>query len=329
MVAESGAILYVAEVAFENREFEVTEAGNPRHLQLRATSEVWRKENSLNLLAQRLPPECQKLAVLDADVEFVRRDWAQEILHKLAHYDVIQPYSHALNLGYSDVPGDMDATGLPTSFLYRWMNSGIAPHEPEFLDERPVRWTVEGVRTQDTAAGQGHRPHPPHPPHPHPHSPRAAGISGLGAEAWHPGLAWAYRKSAWNALGGLMDWLPTGSGDWHMANALIGQLTDCIDPRHTEGYKNHCRIWQDRAIAIRDNPSGGLGAMSGLLLHRFHGSHKNRAYEHRHKFVLNVGFDPDFDLKRDWQGLWQLTDRNPKFRDGMRLYARSRDEDAR
>lgn len=126
-----------------------------------------------------------------------------------------------------------------------------------------------------------------------------------------------------------MDWLPTGSGDWHMANALTGNLSSSLDPRHTPGYLRNCRIWEQRAIAIRDNPNGGLGYMPGLLLHSFHGSKGNRQYEHRHKFVIHAKFDPDVDLKRDWQGLWQLTDRNPKLRDGLRAYARMRNEDSR
>lgn len=330
MVEESGALLYIAEVAFENRTFEVTEAGNPRHLQLRANSELWRKENALNLLAARLPVECQKLAVLDADIEFARRDWAQEILHQLAHYDVIQPFSHALNLGPGDAPQPQSP---PTSFMYQWQsNGGIAPHEAEFLDERLVRWSGR-KKAVWTTEGQA-KPEPPKPvvkKKQTSFSFSGGAMVGPGApgviETWHPGLAWAFRKSAWNALGGLPDWLPTGSGDWHLAHALIGQLMDCIDPRHTPSYKRHCQILQDRGITIRDNPEGGVGHMPGLLLHRFHGTHKNRQYEHRHKFIINVEYDPDLDLKRDISGLWQLTDRNPKFRDGMRIYGRMRVED--
>lgn len=318
MVENSGAELYVVEVALGERPFEITEAGNPRHLQLRTKCEFWHKENALDLLATRLPPDCQYMSVLDADIEFARRDWAQEILHQLQHYDVIQPFSHAQNLGYDDVPSD---SKHPTSFMYQWVNGGIAPHMEAFMAERPVRWTSKGVVKDAPVeavpgfAFSGHA---------------GAGIAGTPGtvETWHPGLAWAYRKSAWDTLGGMMDWLPTGSGDWHMANALIGQLTACVDPRHTESYKRNCAIWQERAIAVRDNPNGGVGFMPGLLLHRYHGSHANRQYEHRHKFVINVEFDPDLDLKRDWQGLWQLTGRSPKLRDGLRAYARMRDEDA-
>lgn len=312
MVEESGAILYTAEVALGGRKFEVTTPDNPQHLQLRTQCEFWHKENALSLLAARLPASCKYLATFDADIEFARRDWAQEILHQLQHYDVIQPFSHALNLGADDEPTDYSP---PHSFLYQWTHSGIAPHAEAFMADRPVRWTTKGVEKKDTTVITGES--------------SFSFSAGMGVEAWHPGLAWAYRKSAWDTLGGPMDWLPTGSGDWHMANALIGQLMDCLDHRHTASYKRNCQIWQDRAIEVRDNPNGGLGCMPGLLLHRFHGTHRNRQYEHRHKFVINVEFDPDLDLKRDWQGLWQLTARSPKLRDGLRDYARMRDEDAR
>lgn len=89
---DSGAIVYIVEIAFENRMFEVTEKGNPRHLQLRTGFEFWHKENALQLGVQRLlPPEAQKILFLDADTMFMRGDWCQEILHQLAHFDVIQP----------------------------------------------------------------------------------------------------------------------------------------------------------------------------------------------------------------------------------------------
>lgn len=298
-----GAILYTGEIAFGGRRFEVTERGNPRHLQLRTNCEFWHKENALNLLAERLPADCRYIAVFDADIQFARPDWAQEILHLLQHYDVIQPFSDAQDLGPNDEP--LPGHGSK-SFLYQWCERGVAPHEQAFLKDPVPRWTVNGVEQKNT------------------NDPYVAGPLG-----WHPGLAWCYRRAAWDQLGGMMDWLPTGSGDWHMANALIGNLMKSVDPRHTSGYLRNCRIWEDRAMAIRDNPNGGLGYMPGLLLHSFHGSKANRQYQHRHKFVINAGFDPDYDLKRDSQGLWQLTGRNSKLRDGLRLYARMRDEDAR
>ena len=311
---QGGAILYTAEIALGARRFEVTEAGDPRHLQLRTSCEFWHKENALNLLAERLPPECRYIAVFDADIQFARPDWAQEILHLLQHFDVIQPFSDAQDLGPDDepLPGH-----LSKSFLYRWCEQGIPPHDPAFLGNTKLKWTVNGAiskerRVRSLVTDQRQlRPYL------------------AGAEGWHPGLAWCYRRSAWDHLGGMMDWLPTGSGDWHMANALIGNLTGAVDSRHSPGYLRNCRIWEERAAGVRDNPNGGLGYMPGLLLHSYHGSKGNRQYAHRHKFVINVGFDPDYDLKRDSQGLWQLTGRNLKLRDGLRMYARMRNEDSR
>src|ERR1700684_2396379 len=49
MVAEAGAILYTVEVAFGDRAFAVTEASNPRHIQLRTNTELWFKEQAINL----------------------------------------------------------------------------------------------------------------------------------------------------------------------------------------------------------------------------------------------------------------------------------------
>jgi len=81
--AAAGAILYTAEVAFGERQFEVTQAANPRRLQLRTAHEIWHKENALNLLIQRLPTDAKYVAWIDADVKFNRPDWAQETLQLL------------------------------------------------------------------------------------------------------------------------------------------------------------------------------------------------------------------------------------------------------
>ena len=62
--------LWVVEVAFEDRDFHVTQAGNPRHLQIRSKQILWVKENVINIMIKKLPPEVQYIAVIDADVEF-------------------------------------------------------------------------------------------------------------------------------------------------------------------------------------------------------------------------------------------------------------------
>jgi hypothetical protein len=95
---QSGVILYTVEVAFGDRDFVVTTADNPRHVQLRTKHEIWHKECAINLGVQRLPPNWRYFAWIDADVRFVRYDWVDETLHALQHYHVVQPWREAYDL---------------------------------------------------------------------------------------------------------------------------------------------------------------------------------------------------------------------------------------
>ncbi len=72
--------LWVVEVAFEDRGFHVTQADNPRHLQIRSKQILWVKENVINIMIKKLPPEVQYIAVIDADVEFCDKQWAVRTL---------------------------------------------------------------------------------------------------------------------------------------------------------------------------------------------------------------------------------------------------------
>lgn len=291
-VQNSGAILLTAEVALGGRAFEITRPGNPFHLQLRSRCEIWHKENVLNLLAQRLPEEARCIATIDADVMFARPDWAQETLHLLQHYDVLQMFSQVFNLGPK-----FEVLTNRGSFMWNHVENRPAPHHPDF--HKPII--------------------------------ASPGYSGVGAGfgKWnHTGFAWAYRRSAWNALGGLIDWAILGSGDYHMATALVGQVERSLNRDFPPRYAELCHIWQERARAIRENPNGGVGYMPGAIQHHFHGTTANRSYKDRWRLLARTGYNPDFDLKRDHQGLFQLTGRSPELRDGLRAYNRMRDEDS-
>src|SRR5437762_3204756 len=99
-VAGSGIELWTVEVAFGERAFCVTTPDNPHHLQLRvsARSLLWLKENALNLLVQRLPADWRYVAFCDADVQFARPDWGDEIVHALQVWPVVQAWSEAFDL---------------------------------------------------------------------------------------------------------------------------------------------------------------------------------------------------------------------------------------
>ncbi|HEY4041999.1 MAG TPA: hypothetical protein VGM32_09175 [Rhodopila sp.] len=146
--------------------------------------------------------------------------------------------------------------------------------------------------------------------------------------AWHPGYAWACRRDAWDHLGGLIDFAVVGSADRYMACALTGEITQSLSRdlvRACPTYTEWCVEWQARAQTyIKRN----VGFVDGLLLHYFHGAKKKRGYYNRSSILWSNKFDPARDIKRDWQGVWQLTDRKPRLRDELRSYFRSRDEDS-
>jgi hypothetical protein len=93
----------------------------------------------------------------------------------------------------------------------------------------------------------------------------------------------------------------------------------------TPAFKAHLRNGQDRTERyIRRN----VGYVDGLLAHHWHGRKADRRYRDRWKILVDNNYDPDLDLKRDAQGLYQLTDRCIKLRDDLRSYFRSRNEDS-
>lgn len=145
-----------------------------------------------------------------------------------------------------------------------------------------------------------------------------------------PGLAWAMRREAWDQLGGLIDYCILGAGDWYMAHALTGQLDRVIHPDQGRlGTK--MKEWEDRARESRWNERsilGNLGVMKGTCYHYWHGPKVNRRYKTREKILADAKFNPDLDLKRDWQGLYQVTNRVPQMRRDLKSYFDQRNEDA-
>lgn len=146
-----------------------------------------------------------------------------------------------------------------------------------------------------------------------------------GSIYWHPGFAWAWRREALDDLGGLIDWGILGSGDRHMAAALIGQVRTSINSRMSGRYITLLDEWQKRADKyIKKN----VGYMEGLLLHYWHGKKVDRRYKDRWKILIDNKYNPDTDIKRSTSGVLQLTDRSIKLRDEIKEYFRQRNEDS-
>jgi hypothetical protein len=312
-VKDSGGVLVTVEAAFGERHHAL-QAGTTQHgvpiygraptratefhksrttepyeyIRVRTDSELWFKENLINIGISRLPENWKYVAWIDADVAFARPNWVGETIHQLQHYQIVQMFSEAQDVGprYASIS---TARGFMSCYV-----KGVP---------RPV-----GPKAGYYYYGQP---------------------QGKGPILWHPGFAWAARREAIDALGGLVDFAMMGAADNHMAHALIGEVTDSYHPNVHPTYKRLLMEWQTRADKhIRRN----VGYVSGLLIHYWHGRKVDRRYWDRWKVITENQFNPDTDLKRDWQGLYQLVDdgspRAIALRDAARKHYRSRNEDS-
>lgn len=276
--ASKDCVLYTVEAAYRDRPHMVTHHENPFHIQFRTEHELWHKENMINLGISRLPSDWKYVAWIDADIEFIRKDWVHETLQKLQHHMLVQIWEHCTDLGPK--------------------HEHISTHR-SFISQY---WHGE---------------------------PYCYGNKRHGYQHWHPGYAWAARREAIECLGGLIDTAILGAGDNHMAHALIGMLDGTLDPGLHPNYVKLLRTWQERAERyIRRN----VGFVEGGILHHWHGKKVDRKYHDRWKILVEHAYDPEKDIKRDWQGLYQLVDhgchKSIHLRDEIRKYFHARNEDS-
>jgi hypothetical protein len=151
---------------------------------------------------------------------------------------------------------------------------------------------------------------------------------------WHPGYAWAITREAWDGMGGLLDFAVAGAGDRHMALAFVGAARFSYHPKAPEPYRRAILEWEQRQLpAIRRD----LGYMPGHLLHYWHGKKRDRRYWDRWQIINDTGFNPNVDLVRNSDAIYELSMRGPSkddfdksimLRDRLRHYFRQRNEDS-
>ena len=193
-MAESGAILYTAELALHERAHEITSHNNPQHIQLRSSHELWHKENLLNLAISRFPADWRYGAYVDADFLFTRPDWVYETIHQLQHHHWVQLFRT-----YSDLGPDWSVSPAFDTFAHGYRSS-IAM-SPSAYDQG--KWW-------------------------------------LGS----PGGAWAFRREAFDAVGGLLETCILGAADVHMAYGLIQRPSEHVEEiTCTPAYVKSLRDW--------------------------------------------------------------------------------------
>lgn len=289
--------LYVVELAYGERPFEVTDPTEPLDVQLRTDCEMFHKENLINIGASRFPSDWKYGGYSDGDFHFTRHDWALEAIHMLQHHEFVQLFSN-----YADLTS-ATATSDSGHRLYR-SNSSFAwnyLHQKEFLSLKQAQEKLDPYYGQMI--------------------PREGFPFGFAPGA--PGGAWAWRRSAFDAVGGLLDTCIMGSGDWWMAFGLIGQRAILPDDKTVRSYNDDIRNWQQRAKVLTAN----IGCVDNFATHFYHGAGSNRAYGTRESILRDNKFDPRFDLTRDWQGVYRWTGNKPGLRDAVRRLFINRHED--
>lgn len=321
---ETGAILHTVEASFGERnaaleehahydnaadiETEWKSKGPPNvprkgqgtytQLRINEQQEIWLKENLLNIGVSRLPWDWKYVAFVDADVQFTRPDIVSETLHRLQHFHVVQMFSDAIDLypDYSPQP-------VVQQKSHAWCHvHGMLNEHVTKQNGRTDAYGDKGVGTQ------------------------GAKVSQKGGTMYrHPGFAWAWRREAFDSVGGLMEHVLLGSADWHMAWALVGRVDETISRQLSGNYKDLCRRWERRAV---EHIKFNLGYVPGTVMHHWHGKKRDRGYATRWEIMVANQYDPNSDLKKDWQGVLKLTDKKPKLRDDCRAYFRRRNEDS-
>lgn len=294
--------LYVGELAYGDRPFEVTSLDNPDDIQLRTNHELWHKENILNVVVSRFDPTWRYGAYIDGDFTFTRHDIGLETIHQLQHYDWVQMIST-----YCDLTHDHKPLRILKSFGNRFASGELTP---EVLS-RVLKGAPSTEAQYNAAMMNGEKPA----------GPKTGGVGTTGA-------AWAWKRAAFNACGGLLDTCILGSGDWHMAFGLAGEPDIHPNVREMTSvgvvYADSIKSWQNRAARYVNK---NIGCVDCHGIHHFHGSKVLRKYEHRWKILRDCDFNPYTDVFKDWQGIYQLTPNKPKLRDLIRDYFKSRNED--
>jgi hypothetical protein len=285
----AGVTLHVVEASFGDRYHDHVEPGVDHQTLLVQNQELWVKESMIRTGLSRLPEDAKYVAWIDGDVSFARLDWAQETIHQLQHYRIVQMFQTAADLG-------------PQGEIMQVFNGfGYSKAEglPELLNSSAPAYYYAG----DSGRAEAQRP---------------------GRKFWHPGFAWAARREVLDQVG-FIDWSVLGSADHIMALAWMGKVDRAVPSGLHPNYIRHARMYQE---LCDEHVRGDIGYVPGTLLHWWHGKKRDRRYIDRWEILKRHQYDPERDIRRDTQGLVQLTRAGERMRDDLRGYFRARNEDS-
>jgi hypothetical protein len=311
MERQANVVLHVGELAYGDRPWEVTSPDRATDIQLRtATTEHFIKENLQNVIIQHFPSSWKYGMACDADFHMITPGWALETIHQLQHYDWLQPFS-----SYMDVSGNIYGQAnmpvrLNTSFCFNYIanNYQVSPQYHNGVigpDGKIVRKASSDYESSMATIG----------------GPEGEFMRGCGAT----GGAFAFRRSAFETVGGFLDRCILGHSDWLQMHLLVGvEPPDIHSQKYHPVYKEYVRSWGRKAERLRKN----VGYVDAMATHFWHGSKSRRAYSSRDIILAEEQYHPYDDLATDSQGIYQLRPDAVGLRDKIRKYFISRSEDS-
>lgn len=140
---------------------------------------------------------------------------------------------------------------------------------------------------------------------------------------WHPGFAWACTHKAYLQMDGLLDIGILGSGDRHMALALIGHADWSAPGNIHPNYVQRLTEFQQRT----QSQGLTLGYVPGTILHHWHGRLQDRKYRERWDILTQLKYDPDKDVKYTVHRTLTFTEDGERLREPIKEYFVGRKED--
>jgi hypothetical protein len=140
---------------------------------------------------------------------------------------------------------------------------------------------------------------------------------------WHPGFAWACTRQAYLQMDGLLEVGILGSGDRHMAMALIGHADWSAPGNIHPNYLQRLVDFQQRT----QSQGLTLGYVPGTILHHWHGRLQDRKYRERWDILTKLKYDPDKDVKYTIHEILTFTEEGERLREPIKEYFVGRKED--
>jgi len=141
---------------------------------------------------------------------------------------------------------------------------------------------------------------------------------------WHCGFAWACTRYAYEKTNGLIDYAILGSGDHHMALALINKVEQSCPNNITD--KSFLEKLKDYQSLIRIYKFN-LSYINGTILHHWHGRLQDRKYVERWEIFIKHKYNPEVDIYYNDVGLINLTETGKRMENDIIQYFIDRKED--